>query len=112
MPVHDEGAPSVKYANTNGALRKEIRDDIAAVIPALSNVMTTGNSLYASTSFHLDSNFLNNRWKVEIQYKRGSGGLGHQTVAVVLVEPNAQSIADFRTAVWGALTSGNIKRVS
>ena len=112
MPTHDEGAPDTAYSNTNGNLKKEIKNDIAGQIGAINDIKRTADSIVTSDNFHLDSKKVNNRWKVEIQFKGGHGKFSYKTVAVVLVEDNATSVVDFRTAVSNALNNGNVWRVS
>lgn len=112
MPTHDEGAPASGYANTNGNLKKEIKNDIAGQIGTIDDLKRTADSIVTSDNFHLDSKKVNNRWKVEIQYGARHGKFSYKTVAVVLVEENATSVVDFRTAVSNALNNGNVWRVS
>jgi hypothetical protein len=104
MPAVQGQAPGSAFDNTNSSLRKEVKDDIADALTSIDDVKRTADSIVVSDNFHLDSKLVNNQWKVEIQYRKGTKG----TVAVVLVDPNATSIADLKQAIKGSVSDGNI----
>lgn len=86
-----------------------MRDKLAT----LNTVKRTANNVLATcVSFHYDSNIVNRRYKFEVHYLGGQGSLSHRSVAVVLVEANATSAADFRTALGTAPGDEHLWQVS
>jgi len=108
MPAAQGALPGSSFTNTNSTLRKEIKNDIAGALTSISDVQREADSIVKSDNFHLDSRSVNSQWKVEIQYRAGTKG----TVALVLVDPNATSLADLQTAINGSASDGHIWNVT
>jgi len=105
MPVHDEGVAEGGYATINSTLKKEIKNHVRDEVTDLATVMRTANNVIsASDSFHYDSRMLpTGPYKFDVQFLKGKGPAKQKTVAVVLVDPDATSVNDFRTALANAL---------
>ncbi|GMA60384.1 hypothetical protein NZD89_12325 [Alicyclobacillus fastidiosus] len=99
-----QGDHGTNMGNTNGTLRKEIRDDIISEIGNIADVMRTADSIYLSDNFHLDSKQIGQAFKVEIQYRKNT----KQTVSVALVDQGATNVGDLRTALTNSLNDGHI----
>lgn len=102
MPKVADQSKIMKYAPTNGKLRKEIANDIVGVIGSLDDLKRESGSIITSENFHLDSEPSSERkgfWKVEIQYGSGGGQYAKKTVAVVMVEDTATDLSAFQDAV-------------
>lgn len=72
MPVQQGAIPSSGFANTNGTLRKEIRDDLMDAITDIGALKRTADSIATSDNFHLDSREMNpDQYKVDVQQRKG-----------------------------------------
>jgi hypothetical protein len=99
MPVK-KGSAGRNMGATNKDLRTEITSDIIGGLK-VSDISRTKDSIVKSANFHLDSKEIDDNFKVEIQYQKGT----KQTVAVVQVTPGA-SDADLRTGLSNSLKDG------
>jgi hypothetical protein len=101
-----KGTQGRNMGATNRDLRNEITTKIITGLK-MSDISRTKDSILKSPNFHLDSKELDGKFKVEIQYQKGS----KQTVAVAQVSPGA-SDADLRTGLSNSLKDGYTYLVS
>ena len=108
MPVQQGQIPGHAFGNTNGALRKEIKNDLLGEISDINDLKRTADSIAISDNFHLDSRDLNGNFKVDVQYRRGT----KETVAQIMLAPNATSLADAKTGINNSAGDGHIWNVT
>jgi len=105
MPVK-KGTLGRNMGATNKELRTEITTNIITGLK-ITDINRTKDSIRKSANFHLDSKEVSGKYKVEIQYQKGT----KQTVAVVQVASGA-SDADLQSGLSSSLKDGYTYLVS
>jgi hypothetical protein len=105
--------PGKAFDNTNGTLRKEIKNGLLDQVTAIADLKRNHDSIATSDNFHLDakqmtSGQFNGQYKVDVQYRKGTKG----TVAQIMLSPNATSLTDAKSGINSSASDGHIWIVS
>ncbi|OPX45166.1 hypothetical protein CLHUN_10530 [Ruminiclostridium hungatei] len=104
MPVV-RGEKGRDMGTTNSRLNREIENDILGEMVNINDYMVRQNSILLSDTFHLDAMPSGDSvYKVDIQYRTGLG----KTVAVVLLNTDAENIEDLKEGLRKSLKDGYI----
>jgi|GEM_PF-6694528 len=104
MPVV-RGEKGRDMGTTNSRLDREIENDILGEMVDINDYMVRQNSILLSDTFHLDARPVGEGvYKVDIQYRTGT----RKTVAVVLLNADAENIEDLKEGLRRSLNDGYI----
>ena len=105
MPARQGDDLSSKMGSTTTRQKTEIQENIIEQIDDPTKLMRTKNDLFSSDNFHLDAKEIKGKYKVEIQFKKGT----KQTVSVIMLDDDSTiGAADVQTGLSNSLADQHI----
>lgn len=113
MPV-TKGSAGKNMYRPNNKKKREIEDDIADKIGAVSEIMRTADSIKVSDTFHLDAKFLKsqNVYKVEVQLRKPPKTTASIVLVAATLTDTPTNLTNLRKAINDSADDGHIYSVT